>query len=220
MRVEISTSILSVKRDNATRTFYDLEVAGTNYFHIDDMDGEFVKNNTSELMKEYTTILTNISNLPLDVHLMVQDVEYYIKEYMPLNPNIITIHYESFTDKKKLVETINLIKKNNIKAGISIKPSTSLEEILEFLPLVHLVLIMTVEPGEGGQQLIIETLQKIKDLKKHVDESGLEIDIEADGGINKDNSKLVKLAGANILVAGTAIINANSFAEMIRKLKE
>ncbi|MCL2859568.1 MAG: ribulose-phosphate 3-epimerase [Oscillospiraceae bacterium] len=216
--IYVSTSILTVEKEKSTKIFYDLEVAGTDYFHIDVMDGEFVRNDTSELMMEYATLLTHISNLPLDVHLMVKDVEYYINEYIPLNPNIITIHYESFEDKKRLVDTINLIKENNIKVGISIKPTTHLEEILEFLPLVHLVLIMTVEPGEGGQRLIMETLQKIKNLKQYIDENDLEIDIEADGGINEENANFVKLAGANILVAGTAIINSNNFAKVIQKL--
>ena len=220
--MEISTSVLSVEKDKATKTFYDLEVAGTNYFHIDVMDGEFVRNDTSELMKEYATIIKHISNLPLDVHLMVRDVDKYINEYMSLKPNIITVHYESFGDTidgiAKLLNAINLIKRNNIKVGIAIKPYTPLDKILELIPFVHLVLIMTVEPGEGGQELIIETLQKVKDLKEYIKNNNLEIDIEVDGGINKDNAKYAKLAGADILVAGTAIISSNNFAETIGKI--
>ena len=217
--VEVSTSLLSVKRENIIKTIYNLETAGTNYFHIDVMDGEFVKNNTTELMNEYCGYLNTITNIPLDVHLMVKDVESYIKNYLIYNPNIITFHYEAIKDKKKMMELINYIKENNCKVGISIKPNTNIEEIYDLLPFIHLVLIMTVEPGEGGQKLIPETLEKIKELKAYIDKNSFEIDIEADGGINSENYEQIKSAGTNIIVSGTAIINSENYKDEIEKIK-
>lgn len=217
--VEVSTSLLSVKRENIIKTIYNLETAGTNYFHIDVMDGEFVKNNTTELMNEYCGYLNTITNIPLDVHLMVKDVESYIKNYLIYSPNIITFHYEASKDKKKMMELINYIKENNCKVGISIKPNTNIEEIYDLLPFIHLVLIMTVEPGEGGQKLIPETLEKIKELKAYIDKNSFEIDIEADGGINSENYEQIKSAGTNIIVSGTAIINSENYKDEIEKIK-
>lgn len=217
--VEVSTSLLSVKRENIIKTIYNLETAGTNYFHIDVMDGEFVKNNTTELMNEYCGYLNTITNIPLDVHLMVKDVESYIKNYLIYNPNIITFHYEAIKDKKKMMELINYIKENNCKVGISIKPNTNIEEIYDLLPFIHLVLIMTVEPGEGGQKLIPETLEKIKELKAYIDKNSFEIDIEADGGINSENYEQIKSTGTNIIVSGTAIINSENYKDEIEKIK-
>ena len=217
--VEVSTSLLSVKKENIIQTIYNLEVAGTNYFHIDVMDGKFVEENTSELMNEYCEYLNTISNTPIDVHLMVQDVESYIKNYLIYNPNIITLHYETIKEKNKIMELIKYVKQNNCKIGISIKPETKIEEIYEFLPYIHLVLIMTVEPGKGGQKLIPETIEKIKALKNYLDLKNLEIDIEADGGINIENVQQLKDAGANIVVVGTSIINSENYKDTIQKLK-
>lgn len=216
--VEISTSILGVKQESATRVFYDLEVAKTDYFHIDVMDGKFVENDTTKLMKDYATTIKHISNLPLDVHLMVENTENYISEYLELEPNIITIHYES--NKNSVIERINQIKEGNCKAGISIKPNTPIEEIYEYLPMVHLVLIMTVEPGKGGQKLIPSTVEKVESLKQYIDVNGIDIDIEVDGGINLENAETLIKAGANILVSGSTIIGAENYSEVINKLKQ
>lgn len=217
--VEVSVSILNVKNENAIQTLYNLETSGINYFHIDVMDGEFVKNNTTNKMLEYSEYLNQISNLPLDVHLMVKDVENYIKSFEIFEPNIITFHLEAAKDREQVFKWIKMIKKNNIRVGISIKPNTKIEEIYEYLPFIHLVLVMTVEPGEGGQQLLLETLEKIKQLKKYIDENNLEVDIEADGGINTENAETVKEAGTNILVSGSAIINAENYNEIVSKFK-
>ena len=144
----ISTSILSVEEENATKTFYNLEEAKTDYFHIDVMDGEFVENETNEKMLSYCNILKQISNLPLDVHFMVNNAKEYIEEYMKFEPSIITFHYESCSSDEEIMELIKLIRENNIKPGITIKPGTPAEKIYNFLPYVHLVLVMTVEPGK------------------------------------------------------------------------
>ncbi len=218
--VEISTSLLGVKKDNIIKTIYNLETAKTDYFHIDVMDGVFVKDNTVERMVEYCDYLNNITNIPLDVHLMVSDVRKYIDLFLPYNPNIITIHYEAFKDKNKLLDTLDYIKLNNCKVGISIKPNTDISEILDILEIVHIVLVMTVEPGKGGQKLINTTLNKIKQLSKYVKEKNLDILIEADGGINIDNVNDVKESGAEIIVSGTGIISSENYDEIIKKMKE
>lgn len=217
--MEISTSILTVEKENATKIFYDLEVAKTDYYHIDIMDGKFVKKNTEELMYEYANTIKQISNVPLDVHLMVENVKENIERYIPLEPNIITFHYEACKDNQEVEKLINLIRENNIKPAISIKPNTSVEKIKEFLPRLNMVLIMTVEPGKGGQKLIPQTIEKVKELKKYIEENNLDTYIEVDGGINKETVKLVKEAGTDIAVAGSSIISAENFKEAIKELK-
>jgi len=218
--VEISTSILSTLKGKEADTFFALEKAKTDYFHIDVMDGKFVENDTYEKMLAYSSYIKRISNLPQDVHLMVEDVKSAIDDFLAVEPNIITFHYEACKNKEEVMEIINYIKQNNCKVGISVKPNTPIESIYEFLPYVHLVLIMTVEPGKGGQTLLKDMVNKIKTLKKYVDENGLEIDIEADGGINLQTAPAVKEAGANILVAGTAILIAKDFKVIIDELKQ
>ncbi|MGN1300721.1 MAG: ribulose-phosphate 3-epimerase [Clostridia bacterium] len=217
--VEISTSLLSAKRDKIIDTIYDLEKAKTDYFHIDVMDGEFVKNNTHDTMLEYCEYLDHISKVPLDVHLMVKDVKNYVDSYLIFNPNIITIHYEACKDNAEVMEIINYIKQKGRRVGISIKPNTSINEIYEFLPYVHVVLIMTVEPGKGGQELIPETIKKIEKLSQYREENNLNFDIEADGGIKVKNSEQIIDAGADILVAGTAILASKDYAETIKNLR-
>lgn len=217
--MEVSASILSVKKENCIQTFYNLETSGIDYFHIDVMDGEFVKNNTTKIMTEYTEYLNTITNIPLDVHLMVKDVMAYVKSYLVFEPRSITMHYEAASSKEELLNWIQYIKEQNCKVGISIKPNTNVEEIFKFLPYIHTVLVMTVEPGEGGQKLIPETIEKVKKLKKYLQENNLEVEIEADGGINEDNAKVLKDAGCDIIVAGTSIVSSNDYKETVRKLK-
>lgn len=218
--VEVSTSLLNVAKENAIATIYNLEVAKTDYFHIDVMDGKFVEKNTTEMMHEYSNNIKQISNLPLDVHLMVEDIKSYIDSFIPYEPNIITFHLEACKGQEEVLSLIKYIKENNIKVGISIKPNTKVEEIIEFLPLIHLVLIMTVEPGLGGQKLIPETIGKVKELKEYITKNNIDMDIEVDGGINLENKKVLKEAGANIIVAGSSIINSENFKETIEKIKE
>ena len=218
--VEVSTSILSVDKEKSIKIFYDLEIAKTDYFHIDVMDGKFVNNNTIELMQEYTNQIKQISNLPLDVHLMVEDIKPFIDAYIPYEPNRITFHIEACEDKEEVNKYIKYIKENDIQVGLSVKPNTNVEEIYEYLQYIHSVLIMTVEPGFGGQKLIPETIEKVKKLKEYIKKNNLEVDIEVDGGINLDNVGLLKEAGANIVVVGTAIINSENYKDVIEKIKE
>lgn len=218
--VEISASLLSLKNENVIQTLYNLETAKIDYFHIDVMDGEFVENNTANRMTEYCEYLSSISNLPLDIHLMVKDVPSYISSFLVFEPNIITFHLEAAKDKEQVMEWIKLIKQNNVRVGISVKPDTQIEEVAEFLPFVHLVLVMTVEPGKGGQELIPKTIEKIRALKKYLQDNQMEVDIEADGGINLETVDYVREAGANILVSGSAITNSENYVEVVEKLKK
>ncbi len=218
--VEVSASLLSLKSENTIQTLYNLETAKIDYFHIDVMDGEFVENNTVSKMTEYCEYLSSISNLPLDVHLMVKDVPSYISSFLVFEPNIITFHLEAAKDKEQVMEWIKIIKENNVRVGISVKPDTKIEEVAEFLPFVHLVLVMTVEPGQGRQELIQKTVEKIRALKKYVQEKQIEVDIEADGGINLETVAYVKEAGADIIVSGSAITDSDDYANVVEKLRK
>ncbi len=217
--VEVSTSILSIKEGEEQKAFLNLEVAKTDYFHIDVMDGKFVEKNTYEKMMQNASYIKRISNLPLDVHLMVEDVKEAIDDFLAVEPNIITFHLEACKSKEKVHEMIQYIKQNGCRVGISVKPNTKIEDIFEFLPYIHMCLIMTVEPGKGGQTFLSDMTKKIEALKKYTEEQNLEIDIEVDGGINLRTAPEVKKAGANVLVAGTAIVMAKDFKVIIDELK-
>ncbi len=218
--VEISTSILSIEKGKEAETFFALEKAKTDYFHIDVMDGKFVQKDTYKDMLEYSSYIRRISNLPMDIHLMVEDVETGIEVFSAVEPNIITFHLEACKDKEEVMKHIQHIKEKGSRVGIAIKPETKIEEVYEYLPYVHMCLIMTVEPGKGGQTLITDMLAKISELKTYIEKKNLEIDIEVDGGINLKTAPRVKKAGANILVAGTAILIATNYKEIIDELRE
>ncbi len=171
-------------------------------------------------MREYANSIKQMSNIPLDVHLMVKDVKEFIDDYIGLGPNMITFHMEATSSKEETMDIINYLKENNIKVGLAIKPSTKIEEVYEFLPYIHMCLVMTVEPGLGGQKLIPETLEKVKTLKKYIDENNIDIDIEVDGGINAETIEDAKKSGANIFVIGTAIVNAENIEEAAQNFKK
>ena len=217
--IEVSASVLNIEKDNATRDFYNLETAKVNYFHIDVMDGKFVENNNVELMKDYALTIKHISNLGLDVHLMVEDIENFIDEYLMLSPEILTFHIEVTSTEERTKKIISTIKNEGTRVGIAISPDTSIEEIKPYLELVHMVLVMTVVPGKGGQKLIPETIEKVKQLKKYVDENNIDIDIEVDGGINDITAKEAIEAGSNILVAGKYLILSENMSEAVQKMK-
>ena len=218
--VGVATSFLEVKKENVIKTIYDLEVAGTNYFHIDVMDGQFVKNNTVDIMREYTEYIKQVANTKTEVHLMVKDIESYVKAYVDMEVNCIIFHLESLKSENEILKIISYIKQNNIQVGLAISPNTNIEEVYKYLPYIHRVLIMTVEPGMGGQKLIPETVKKIKELNIFAYENNFDIDIEVDGGINEKTARTVIDAGANILVAGSYIINSDNFKDAIKKIRE
>lgn len=218
--MEISTSVLSVEEENSAHTFYRLEVAHTDYFHIDVMDGKFVERDTVELMQKYADNLKNITNIPLDVHLMVQDVKKYVDNFSSCSPRNVYFHIEAIKDKKQVLEMIKYIKDLNCKVGLVISPETNASEIYEYLPYIHNVLVMTVVPGKGGQDLIPDTIDKIRGIRKYAKENDIDIEIEADGGINISNIKMINDAGADIAVVGSYIINSKDYKYTISKLKE
>ena len=203
-KIQISPSILSADFSQLGNEIKRLEEGGADMIHVDVMDGHFVPNLT--IGPPVIKALRNYTKLPFDVHLMIAPVHKYIKDYANAGADIITIHPEA-TDN--LVNSINHIKELKKKIGISLNPNTEINIISHLLDQIDLVLIMSVFPEFGGQKFIPNVLDKIKELKKIKDEKNLNFDIEVDGGINFDNSKLVIEAGANILVSGTTIFKNN-----------
>ena len=206
--MEISTSILNIKEENITETFYNIEAAKTDYFLIDVMDGKFVSNNTVDKMQQYIDILSGITNTPIEVHLMVKDVKKYIDIFIPNNPTKIIFHAKALKNSEEVFKMIEYIKDNNIQVGLALNPEDSIDSIKEFIPKIHQVLVMTVNPGQGGQTLIPECIKKVKELKEYLDSQNLETQIEVDGGVNLQNIKEIASSGVDIAVAGTAIVNA------------
>ena len=204
-KIKISPSILSADFSQLGNEIKRLEDGGADMIHVDVMDGHFVPNLT--IGPPVIKALRNYTKLPFDVHLMISPVHKYIKNYAEAGADIITIHPEA-TDNLK--ESINHIRELGKKVGVSLNPNTKIDIIKEFFAEINLILIMSVHPGFGGQKFIPEVLVKIKELKKIKDQQNFNFDIEVDGGINFDNSKLAIEAGANILVSGTTIFKNNN----------
>tara|TARA_B100000809_G_scaffold53974_1_gene49508 strand:+ start:187 stop:846 length:660 start_codon:yes stop_codon:yes gene_type:complete len=202
--IKISPSILSADFSKLGSEIQDLEKAKADLIHIDVMDGHFVPNIT--IGPEVISKLRKYTSLPFDVHLMISPVDNFIKDFAEAGADIITIHPEATNN---LVNSIKKIKSYNKKAGVSLNPETSVEKVLTVLNLIDLVLIMSVNPGFGGQKFIKETLEKVKILKKEIDSKNLKTQIEIDGGINFENAKIAKEAGVNIIVSGTTIFKEN-----------
>lgn len=216
---EVSVSVLDVEEENAINVFYNIETAKIDYFHIDVMDGEFVKKDNVLQMRDYTLKIKNISMTPIDVHLMVKNPKEHLDYFIDQEVNRITFHIEVCSDKEEIISIIKYLNENGIKVGIAVNPDTEIEKVYDILPYIHMVLIMSVVPGMGGQEFIPETAEKISKLKEYCNEKNIEIDIEVDGGINDETGKKVINAGANILVSGNYVLNADDYKEAINKLK-
>ena len=204
-KIKISPSILSADFSQLGNEIKRLEEGGADMIHVDVMDGHFVPNLTMgppiiKTLRPYTKLL-------FDVHLMISPVHKYIQDYANAGADIITIHPEATEDLK---DSIQHIKNLNKKVGVSLNPKTKINLIMDLLNKIDLVLIMSVNPGFGGQKFMPEVLEKIKELKKIKDQKDLKFDIEIDGGINFDNNKLAIEAGANILVSGTTVFKENN----------
>ena len=204
-KIQISPSILSADFSQLGNEIKRLEEGGADMIHVDVMDGHFVPNLT--IGPPVIKTLRNFTKLPFDVHLMIAPVHKYIKNYAEAGADIITIHPEA-TDNFK--NSIKYIKELGKKVGVSLNPETKTDVIKEFLTEIDLILIMSVHPGFGGQKFIPEVLDKIKELKNIKLSENLKFDIEVDGGIDFNNSKLVIEAGANILVSCTTIFKNNN----------
>lgn len=212
--IKIAPSILSADFSRLEEQIKLVEEGGADFIHLDVMDGHFVPNITfgAPVIK----MLRKVTKVPFDVHLMIENPDKYIKDFAEAGADIITVHQEACTH---LHRTLQYIKSFGIKAGVALNPATPIENIKYIIEEVDMVLIMTVNPGFGGQKYIKQMKDKIIDLKRFIDSKKLDIDIQVDGGIKLDNIKEIKSYGANIFVAGSAIFNSGNIVETTKALK-
>ena len=212
--IKIAPSVLSADFSRLEEQIKLVEEGGADYIHLDVMDGHFVPNITfgAPVIK----MLRKVTQIPFDVHLMIENPDRYIKDFVDAGADIITVHEEASIH---LHRTIQYIKSFGVKAGVALNPSTSIENIKYVIDEVDMVLIMTVNPGFGGQYFIEQMKEKIIDLKRLIDSENLNIDIQVDGGIKLDNIKEIASYGANIFVAGSAIFNSSDITNVTRMFK-
>jgi len=214
--IKLAPSILSADFARLGEQIAEVARAGADYIHVDVMDGHFVPNIT--IGAPVVASIRPVTSLPLDVHLMIEHPERYISEFVHAGADIITVHVEACPH---LQRTIRLIKELGAKAGVSLNPATPLSAIEEFLRHVDLVLIMSVNPGFGGQSFIPETLPRIANMRKMLDDRKLSAELEVDGGITADNAPDIVKAGATVLVAGNSIFRAKEgISQAIQRLRE
>ncbi|KAB2337463.1 ribulose-phosphate 3-epimerase [Cytobacillus depressus] len=212
--VKVAPSILSADFSKLGEEIKDVERGGADYIHVDVMDGHFVPNITiGPLIVE---AIRPVTDLPLDVHLMIENPDQYIEAFVKAGADYITVHVEAC---RHLHRTVHYIKSFGIKAGVVLNPATPVSAIEHIIEDVDMVLLMTVNPGFGGQKFISSVLPKISAVKKMADEKGLNIEIEVDGGVNVETAKLCIEAGANVLVAGSAVYNEKDRGKAIAAIK-
>lgn len=216
---EVSVSVLDVEEENAINVFYNIETAKIDYFHIDVMDGDFVEHENVLKMRDYALKIHSISMTPIDVHLMVSKPMEHIDEFIDNGADRISFHIEACKDSDEVLSIIRYLIDSGVKVGIAVNPNTDIEKVYEFLPYIHMVLVMSVVPGKGGQEFIPESAEKIKKLKEYCDENDYDVDIEVDGGINDVTGKVAADSGANILVSGNFVLNNDDYKEAINYLR-
>ena len=214
-KIKIAPSILSADFSKMGEEVLSLEQSGADLVHCDVMDGVFVNNITFGI--KMVEDLRKITTLPLDCHLMIVNPEKYVERFAAAGADIITVHYEACKDN--LSEVLKLIKTSGAKCGAVINPDTPVEKIKDEILLCDMVLVMSVFPGFGGQKFIPSVLDKLREIRAIIDESGKDIDLQIDGGVTSENVAEIKAAGANVIVAGSAVFKAENRAEMIAKLK-
>ncbi len=213
--IKIAPSILSADFSKLGDEVRAVEQGGADWIHIDVMDGNFVPNIT--IGPQVVESLRKVTELPLDVHLMIQNPDQFIGEFASAGADIISVHVESCPH---LHRTVQLIKEQDIKAGVVLNPATAVFHLDEIIEEVDMVLLMSVNPGFGGQKFIPQVLDKVRLLRQTLDESGVDIDVEVDGGVKTDNAGTLKKAGANVLVAGSAIFNSDDYQTAIQALRD
>ena len=214
--IYIAPSLLAADFSNLEKEIERIRLAGANYLHLDVMDGVFVPN-----ISFGAPVIESIrkkTKLFFDVHLMIKNPQRYIESFVKAGADLITIHYESTSRPKDAI--LKIKNHNHLKAGLAISPDTPYDAVIPYLNMVDMILVMTVEPGFGGQAMIPEAIEKVRKIRNYCNENGIEMDIEVDGGINENNAILPIEAGANVIVAGSAIFRSKTPSQVIKRMRE
>jgi ribulose-phosphate 3-epimerase len=214
--IKVAPSILSADFVNLERDIRKLSETGVDYVHVDVMDGIFVPNITIGI--PVVAAIRRITDLPLDVHLMIDRPLRYVEQFCKAGSDLLTVHVEADTEENTL-EALKKIRANGVRAAVSIKPNTPAEAVLPFLPLCDLILMMTVEPGFGGQAFMEHLMPKLRQLRVYIDAQNPACELEVDGGVNEKTAMICRENGANVLVAGSAYFKAADPAAFVRALK-